>query len=92
MGAHDFLLGAGEDGDDSRSLCAVCNIAWREHPDGPIDEALRLAGFGSFEDYVVARTGQTLVEMAAELGVKEQRFIVYHARWVDEQRSAIKED
>lgn len=90
-GQHDFLLAAGEDKDNALSVCALCDVAWHEHPDGPIDIAIQAQGFKAFEDYVVARTGWTLVQMAAELGVKEQRFIVYHARWVDEQRSVAKE-
>lgn len=81
---HDFLLSAGGDRNDPRAKCSVCDTAWDVHPDGPIDKALRRLRFKSFEDFLVSRTGRTLVEMAEELGVSEQRFIVYHSRWVDE--------
>lgn len=81
---HDFLLHAAADRNDPRAICAICDTAWDAHPDGPIDKALRRLRYKSFEDFAVAHTGRTLVEMAAKLGVSEQRFIVYHSRWVDE--------
>lgn len=41
------------------------------------------AGFDSFEDFLAAHSGMTLVEMAHELDVTTQRFIVYHTAWLD---------
>lgn len=50
-----------------------------------IEEAIAALGFSTFEDFVVSRSGDTLRDMARELGVSEQTFIVYHSRWIDEQ-------
>lgn len=55
-----------------------------------VENAYMQRGFKEFADYLAARSGWTLVEMAAELEVKEQTFIVYHSRWIDEQMAAGK--
>lgn len=57
-------------------------------PGAVIEEAFKARGFDSFEDYLAARSGWTLVRMADELDVKEQTFIVYHSRWIDERAEA----
>lgn len=53
-----------------------------------VEKAFTALKFNSFADYLAARSGMTLVKMAAELGVKEQTFIVYHSRWIDERMEA----
>jgi hypothetical protein len=55
-----------------------------------INKAIRTKGFRKFERYLAANTGKTLVQMAKDLGVNEQRFIVYHSKWLDEQAKALK--
>ena len=55
-----------------------------------VERAYTALGFGRFDDYLAKRSGKTLVEMAAELGVNERTFIVYHSRWIDEQAKAGK--
>jgi len=44
--------------------------------------AIQELGFNSFEDYLCARTGKTLVDMAEELGINSVTFIAYHDRWM----------
>jgi hypothetical protein len=50
-----------------------------------VNKAIKGLGYRKFDDYLAARTGKTLVEMAGELQVNEQRFIVFHSRWIDEK-------
>lgn len=53
-----------------------------------VERAFTGKGYETFADYLADRSGWTLVEMAAELEVKEQTFIVYHSCWIDERMKA----
>lgn len=49
-----------------------------------VQSAIDALGFDGLRDYMIARTGKTLTEMADELGISHPTFYAVHNEWVDE--------